>query len=109
MTMTDGAPRARRKQVLSLSGGGLRGLIAAAMLERLEQLGRERFGSERRLSDFFDLVGGASTGAVMATAVALGCEAKRIVAFYRDDAPQVFSRKRFAVPLVTELFSSRDR
>lgn len=97
---------ASRRKVLALTGGGLRGVIAAACLERIEALGRGRYGPGFRLADAYDLVAGTSTGAVMATAIALGFDAARMVAFYRDDAPKVFRRKRFALPGVTEFFCS---
>ena len=100
--------QAPKKSVLACCGGGLRGIIGAAMLERLEGLGRARYGADYRLSQSFDLVGGVSTGAVMATAVALGMRAERIVAFYRDDAPKVFRRNRFKIPGFRPLFDAED-
>jgi hypothetical protein len=51
------------KRVLSLDGGGVRGVITVAFLERIEQILSEREGHEIRLGDWFDLVGGTSTGA----------------------------------------------
>jgi len=57
------------KRVLALDGGGVRGALTVAFLERIEALLSERDGKEVRLGDYFDLVGGTSTGAVIADPV----------------------------------------
>lgn len=95
-----------RARVLSVTGGGLLGVIPAAMLLRLESLGRAAHGDDYRLADSFDLVGGTSTGAVIATAVALGLPAQAIVDFYLVDAPKGFRRRRTAIPGLSPLFDS---
>ena len=53
------------KRILALDGGGVRGAITVAFLERIESLLWERYGRDMRLGDFFDLVGGTSTGAII--------------------------------------------
>jgi len=58
--------------MLSLDGGGVRGVISVAFLERIEAILKARAGEEVRLGDWFDLVGGTSTGAIIPTALALG-------------------------------------
>lgn len=61
------------KRLLALDGGGIRGLITLGFLERIETLLRQRHGSnELRLGDYFDLIGGTSTGAIIAAALAMG-------------------------------------
>ncbi len=54
------------KRSLSLDGGGVRGLITLGMLKRVETLLRERMPADKqaafRLRDYFDLIGGTSTG-----------------------------------------------
>ncbi len=94
------------RRVLSVSGGGLLGVIPAAMLARWEALGRQVHGDGYRLSDSFDLVGGTSTGAIIATAVALGLPAQRIVDFYLVDAPRGFRRRRTAIAGLHPCFDS---
>jgi predicted acylesterase/phospholipase RssA len=61
-----------RKRVLALDGGGVRGAISVAFLERIEELLAQSEGRDVRLGDAFDLVGGTSTGAIIAGALALG-------------------------------------
>lgn len=90
-------PRAAYR-VLSVSGGGLLGVIPAAMLLRYEALGKTAYGDGYRLAQSFDLVGGSSTGAVIATGIALGLSASEIADFYLRDVPVGFRRRKYAVP-----------
>lgn len=92
--------------LLSVSGGGLLGVIPAAMLMRFEMLGKEAFGRGYRLCDSFDSVSGTSTGAVIAAGVALGLSAQDIVDFYLRDVPRGFKRRAGAVPFLHDVFDS---
>jgi patatin-like phospholipase/acyl hydrolase len=58
------------KRILSLDGG-VRGATTIAFLERIEALIEEIEGRPVRLRDWFDLIGGTSIGAIIATALAL--------------------------------------
>ena len=61
------------KRILAIDGGGVRGIVALAFLQCVEDLLRARSGNaELCLADYFDLIGGTSIGAVIATALALG-------------------------------------
>ncbi len=62
------------KRLLALDGGGVRGILSLGYLERIESLLRTRYGDDPdfRLSDYFDLIGGTSIGAVLAAGLALG-------------------------------------
>ncbi|HSB88660.1 MAG TPA: patatin-like phospholipase family protein [Anaerolineales bacterium] len=72
------------KMILSVDGGGVRGIIPLACLIRLES----RLGKSCR--DIFSMAAGTSTGAVIAAGVALGVSARGILALYRDLAKEVF-------------------
>lgn len=78
------------RRILALEGGGLRGVVEVAFLERIETLARERRGGHTRLCDLFDLVGGTSTGAILATCVAVGLSAEDMKAFYLHRAAKIF-------------------
>jgi hypothetical protein len=80
------------KRVLALDGGGVRGIISLAYLERIEAILRERFGPDTVLADYFDLIGGASTGAIIATGLALGLPVRRLIAVYLELASKGFRR-----------------
>jgi hypothetical protein len=79
-----------RKRILALDGGGVRGAISVAFLERLEALVAEIEGRPVLLADWFDLIGGTSTGAIIAAALALGYRASDIRTFYERLGPRVF-------------------
>jgi len=81
------------KRILALEGGGLRGVIEVAYLERLEALVRARRGPEAMLADVFDLVGGTSTGAIVATAIACGLSMGELKSFYFERGPRIFKRR----------------
>jgi hypothetical protein len=80
------------KRLLALDGGGVRGVIAVAFLEEIEKLLSAHTGAPVRLGDWFDLVGGTSTGAVIAGALALGYRTEHLKTFYMELAPRVFRR-----------------
>lgn len=92
------------KRILSLDGGGVRGVIAVAFLERIEALLRQQSGTGIRLSDQFDLIGGTSTGAIIAGALALGKSTDELKQIYHKLAPKVFVRSRFRIPLLQPKF-----
>lgn len=79
------------KRILALDGGGVRGLVALAFLERIEGLLKERAGSAQfRLCDYYDLVGGTSTGSIIATGLALGHSAAELIDVYCTLAARAF-------------------
>jgi hypothetical protein len=82
------------KRILSLDGGGVRGAISIAFLERLERLVEEIEGKPTLLGDWFDLIGGTSTGGIIACALALGYKAAEIHKLYSTLGRAIF-RKRF--------------
>ena len=85
------------KRILSLDGGGVRGAVAIAFLEELEQQIAAIEGRPVRLCDWFDLIGGTSTGAIIAGALALGHSASEIRSFYNRLAPRVFKRSYWRI------------
>lgn len=74
------------KWILSVDGGGVRGIIPLAALVRLES----RMGKPSR--ELFSMAAGTSTGAVIAAGVALGISARGLLALYRDLARKAFQR-----------------
>ncbi|KAF4380773.1 hypothetical protein F8388_017127 [Cannabis sativa] len=51
--------------ILSLDGGGIRGIIPAVLLEYLESQLQALDGPEARLADYFDVISGTSTGGLI--------------------------------------------
>jgi predicted acylesterase/phospholipase RssA len=91
------------KRLLALDGGGIRGVMTLEILHRMESLLRDRYGGspDFRLAHYFDYIGGTSTGAIIAAALARGMSVHDVRAFYSDFGREVF-RKR---PLLERLQS----
>lgn len=90
MTPSADTNRARRFQVLSLSGGGFRGLYTAKVLADLET---ETGGSIAR---HFDLIAGTSVGGILALAIAMEIPARKIVELFVEHGEEIF-QKRFSL------------
>jgi hypothetical protein len=95
------------KRILSLDGGGVRGALSIAFLERLEDTISEMEGRPTLLGDWFDLIGGTSTGAIIACALALGYRAADVRAFYEKLGPSVFKRNFLRIAGLRAKFDSR--
>jgi hypothetical protein len=82
------------KRMLALDGGGVRGLLTLQYLKRMEILLRARSGNDPtfRLSHYFDLIGGTSTGSIIATGLALGWSVEKLETLYHELAEQVFQK-----------------
>lgn len=77
------------KKLLTIDGGGIRGIIALEVLLEIEKiLGRGR--SEFRLAHYFDYISGTSTGAIIAAGLSLGLSVQALLDFYRDKGAQMF-------------------
>ena len=93
MTLTERINAPGPKRILSLDGGGIRGLISLQILKRVECLLRDATANPRlRLSDWFDFIGGTSTGAIIASCLAIGMEVRQIEEFYHLCARDMFQR-----------------
>jgi len=95
------------KRILALDGGGIRGLLTVQMLKRIEAMIRERSGNDKMvLGDYFDLIGGTSTGAIIASALALGWDVARIEGIYRELGKSIFESEFFRRGLLRPKFSA---
>lgn len=74
-------------QILSLSGGGYRGLFTARILADLE----ERIGTH--IATRFDLIAGTSIGGILALALALEVPAKRMVTLFEERGEDIFKKR----------------
>jgi uncharacterized protein len=84
------------KRILALDGGGLRGILSLALLQKIEDLLRDRHGGGRdfRLCHYFDLVAGTSTGAIIAATIAMGWTVEEIRVKYMSLGQRVFEKSR---------------
>ncbi len=95
-TATCSAPGPKR--ILALDGGGVRGVIAVAFLER-SRPSLERQQRRRPPRRYFDLIGGTSTGAIIGGALALGKTTDGLRDIYHRPRATAFKRSRFRIPL----------
>lgn len=80
------------KRILALDGGGIRGLITLGFLDEIERVLRTDLGRpDLLLCDYFDLIGGTSTGAVIASGLAIGMDVAAIKALYLELATKIFT------------------
>ncbi|HLF36767.1 MAG TPA: patatin-like phospholipase family protein, partial [Anaerolineales bacterium] len=77
------------KRILSIDGGGVRGIIPLACLIQLEaQEGKP-------CKEIFNMIAGTSTGAVIAAGLAIGISARGLLALYRNLAESAFQALPF--------------
>lgn len=84
------------KKILSLDGGGIRGALTLGYLKKLEDILKEKFSDKPdfRLCDYFDLIGGTSTGSIIAASLAIGKTVDEITQLYMDLGGKIFGEKR---------------
>lgn len=100
-------------RLLSLDGGGIRGLFTLEILDRIEHQLRQRYGKpDLVLADYFNFIGGTSTGAIIAAFIARGDSVATVFENYLKMAPTIFRpikgwsmiRHKFpSIPLANEL------
>ncbi|KAJ9177239.1 hypothetical protein P3X46_012477 [Hevea brasiliensis] len=86
-----------RITVLSIDGGGIRGIIPGTILSFLESKLQELDGEHARIADYFDVIAGTSTGGLIAAMLTAPDDKKRplymakdIVPFYLKHCPKIF-------------------
>lgn len=81
------------KRILALDGGGLRGILTLGYLARLETLLQARHDDPAlRLADYFDLIAGTSTGAIIGAGLARGMAVGELAELYCELGNKVFRR-----------------
>ncbi len=75
-------------KILSIDGGGTRGIFVAKYMDYIQK----QIGSQNPVQDYFGLIVGTSTGAIIALALALGISTSRIVDLYKNGSRSIFAR-----------------
>jgi len=75
--------------ILTLDGGGIRGIMLLHQLVDLEKQ------LKKPANKIFDLISGTSTGAIIAVLLALGYSSKHILHMYLDNSNKIFNRQFF--------------
>lgn len=71
-------------KILSIDGGGIKGVFAASFLAELERT------LEIQIWKYFDMLAGTSTGGIIAAALAVGIPAEEILELYMNKAKDIF-------------------
>lgn len=87
------------KKLLSIDGGGIKGVFAASFLAEVETK------CNCRICDYFDLIAGTSTGGIIAAALACGIPARDILNLYLKNGEKIFKKKR-SIPLTNSKYDS---
>ncbi|KAL3505170.1 hypothetical protein ACH5RR_035011 [Cinchona calisaya] len=87
--------------ILSIDGGGIRGIIPGVILGFLESELQKLDGEDARLADYFDVISGTSTGGLVTAMLTAPNErnrplyaAKEIKDFYLENCPKIFPQER---------------
>lgn len=88
--------------ILSIDGGGIRGIIPGTILSFLESELQKLDGEDARIADYFDVISGTSTGGLVTAMLACPNEknrpmfaAKDIKEFYLNECPKIFPQRNF--------------
>ncbi|KAL0382184.1 UNVERIFIED_CONTAM: Patatin-like protein 1 [Sesamum calycinum] len=99
--------------ILSIDGGGVRGIIPGVILGYLESQLQELDGEDARLADYFDLIAGTSTGGLLTTMITAPDKNKRpmyagkdLVQFYLEHCPKIFSQTRGPFAKLIDVFKA---
>lgn len=72
--------------ILSLDGGGIKGVFEAAFLAEIEE------SIDPPLASYFDLIAGTSTGGIIALGLGLGISPSALLDFYKSHGTSIFQR-----------------
>jgi patatin-like phospholipase/acyl hydrolase len=75
-------------KILSLDGGGIRGVLSARLLQEVETTIRETKNQE--LHQYFDLITGTSTGSILTAGIACQMKAQEMIDIYLEEGKNIF-------------------
>ncbi len=79
-------PKDKLFKILSIDGGGIRGVFPAAYLAELEK----RFLDRGSIADHFDMVAGTSTGGIISLALGKGMTAQQVLKIFTERGHRIF-------------------
>ena len=108
----------KKVRILSLDGGGMRGIIPATVLEYVENQIIEKTGNPNaRIADYFDFVAGTSTGGILSAFYLTPnlkagendpkskYKASEAIDFYAKDGFKIFNQSKRRGGIIRELFN----
>jgi uncharacterized protein len=95
MSLVQRIEQAGPKKLLAIDGGGIRGVLALEVLQRIEDLLKAKSRrADFRLTDYFDYIAGTSTGGIIAAGLSIGMSVQEILDFYQEAGAQMFVKAR---------------
>lgn len=83
-------------RVLSLNGGGIRGLFTISVLAEIEQIIENQSGASNvKIGDYFDLITGTSIGGILALGLAEGKSARELKGVFYSRGNDIFPRRKY--------------
>lgn len=75
------------KKILSIDGGGIKGVFSASLLAEIEEK------CNKSSYEYFDMIAGTSTGAIIAAALSIGIPAREILNIYLQKGKEIFPQE----------------
>ncbi|MBN1428318.1 MAG: patatin-like phospholipase family protein [Anaerolineae bacterium] len=91
----------RQNVALAVDGGGIKGVLVAEALKKLEQ------ATGKPIHELFSLTAGTSTGSLIAAGIAHGLDASAISDIYIEMGPKIFRKSWRTLPLIEYLVNYR--
>ena len=82
--------KCNQKNILSIDGGGIKGIFAASFLSEIEKK------CCIKICDYFDMISGTSTGAIIAAALSIGIPAEKFFNYIGTKQIKSFHRIHFS-------------
>jgi len=98
---------AQKRQILSINGGGVRGLYSIAILAQIEQcLADQQKDENLNIGKYFDMISGTSIGGILAIGLASGINARSLYKTLLDNAANIFPPPMLSgTPILGAIFS----
>ena len=94
-------------KILSLDGGGIRGVLSARILQAIETVLEKTKG--QKIHEYFDMVSGTSTGSLLAGGIALKMNAEELLSLYRNRGHEIFPdniRRQRKIRFISQLIGA---
>lgn len=83
------------KRILSLDGGGIKGILTLGILKEVETQVKKKYeGKYKSLGEYYDLICGTSTGAIIASGLAIGKSVDEMIKIYLNLGGEIFGKGR---------------
>lgn len=86
-----------QRKILALDGGGIRSVLTLEILKEMDT----RLAKELKRGDYFDFIGGTSTGSIIAAGLATGMKVDTLLGFYQEKGEAMFKKTIFRKPWYT--------